>query len=282
MVPVDEVMEEFDIMFGGATKMVASKVEFIRDIIGQYVNTNLIERVEPDITVPRGVEVVTVPLVFDDIPEVMNGISDLIDEYGYTDNSTGLHVNISYPGFDDRLNPTKMAVLMDADFFQNLSPQIKRKVNRNKFMVRSDMVEPVSAFLRKTVGEGRYVVDLLAIEYIRGGDKALVESFEKFLAGSNEKFRSINFEGIFDADVTQRRVEFRFFGGRDYENRNEETINDITYISYVMLVSEDGFMQREYLSGIIKMLDRASIEVRNMDFSSLVNDIRYKNDLGLR
>ena len=280
--PWDNIKDELGLFFSGAMKVTSSKIDFIRNIINDYVPERVIESIKPDITVPKGIEVITVPLQFDDIADVMNGMADLIEVYGYTDGNTGLHVNISYPGFEDRVNPVKMMVLMDADFFQNLSPQFKRKVNVSKYPVRGDSVEPVTAFLRKRVGE-QHVVDLLAIEYLRTGYRGLIGIFEKFMIGNSDKFRSINFDHMFNADVQSRRVEFRFLGGQDYEFRTEEMINDIMYISYVMLMTNQDFQKEEYMRGILRMLDRAVDDVygdSGIDsFLGLADSIKSRNGI---
>lgn len=280
--PWDNIKDELGLFFSGAMKVTSSKIDFIRNIINDYVPERVIESIKPDITVPKGIEVITVPLQFDDIADVMNGMADLIEAYGYTDGNTGLHVNISYPGFEDRINPVKMMVLMDSDFFQNLSPQVKRKVNINKYPVRGDSLEPVTAFLRKRVGE-QHVVDLLAIEYLRTGYRGLIGTFEKFMIGNSDKFRSINFDHMFNADVQSRRIEFRFLGGQDYEFRTEEMINDIMYISYVMLMTNQDFQKEEYMRGILRMLDRAVDDVygdSGIDsFLGLVDSIKSRNGI---
>lgn len=251
-----------------------SKVEIVRDEFP--VNRRFINNILPDVTVPNGVEVITNPLSFIDAMNVMDETFEYIQRVGSTDHTTGLHVNISVSGDLDlsSINMVKMLVLLDTDFFQGLTKGAKKYI---KYPVRSEWVTPMTRVLSGNAGE--YLL-MLARAYAYNGAASLVREFESIVTKDNVKERAVNLKHLLNADVSQRRVEFRFLGGHNYEYRASEIENDILQFCYMMAAggSED-FLKREYLEGIVQILDRAARTTMIMgnrygSFSTLVNAVR--------
>jgi hypothetical protein len=69
---------------------------------------------EPDNPNDRGLEFVSPPLPIDEILSDLNKVKAWAKEYGcYTNDSTGLHINISVPGYSrENLDFVKLALLM--------------------------------------------------------------------------------------------------------------------------------------------------------------------------
>lgn len=252
-----------------------SKLEVVQKELG--IPKQFIDKIAPDMTVPNGVEVITKPLRWRDSMAVMGEVFSYIQKSGYTDNSTGLHVNISVGNKYniDSVNTAKMLVLMDVDFFQGLSRGVRDVV---KYPVRSDWVAPIFKFLKDTNGEA---IKRLAVAYARGDVDLFVETFERYVRDTNAKERAVNLRHLLNADVSQRRIEFRFFGGNaqaGYEFRYDEIQRDILQICYVIAASTDeSFLRREYLQGIVRVMDRATKETKidGMQFNSFSSVVNY-------
>lgn len=239
-----------------------TKVEIVA--AGIPVDSRYIDRVTPDITVPDGVEVITKPLRYEEILDVMDEMFQFIRKVGGTDNSTGMHLNVSIDnGLSlDKIDIVKMMMLMDVDFYQGRSRGSKKFM---KFPLRNQFVMPITDFLTSTSNRsGETPVEELARLYKFNGSRNFLDEFSKMVLRDNAKERAINLRHMLHADVSQRRIEFRFFGGADYERRFDEIQNDILFISYVMLVAMDPtFMREEYYRSVIRHLDRAARDVTN-------------------
>lgn len=253
-----------------------SKVDVVRSSLG--IPSNYIEQIIPDVTVPEGVEVVTKPLSYNDTMDIMERVFQFIQNNGNTDSSTGLHVNISTsPDIDlSSINFVKMMVLLDIDFFQGLSRGSQKFL---KYPVRSDWVTPIYQFLAADSG-----AKLLRLAEIYAFNKpdTFVRYFEESVRKDNEKKRAINLMHLLNVDASQRRVEFRFLGGVNYERRYEEIQNDILQFCYMMSAgASESFLQREYLEGIIRIMDRVTRSTpingeKFSSFSSLINFVRKR------
>lgn len=251
-----------------------SKVDVVKNRLN--IPKSMIQSIVPDISVPNGVEVITKPIPFADTLDVMEQIFSFIQQHGNTDTSTGLHVNISVGGDIDlsNINFVKMLVLLDVDFFQGLS---RGSLKYLKYPVRSDWVTPMYQYLSED--NGAKLLRLAEI-YAYNRPDTFVRSFEESVKSDNEKKRAVNLSHLLNADVEQRRVEFRFLGGANYETRFTEIKNDILQFCYMMAAGASPvFLQREYLEGIIRILDRVVRNtpvngVKYSSFSSLINAVR--------
>jgi len=252
-----------------------SKIELVRKELP--VDRQMIQAIMPDATVPNGVEVITKPLTFRDTVTTMNRVFEYIQKVGSTDNTTGLHINISVSGRFDltAVNFVKMMTLLDVEFFQGLT---KGSANYLKYPVRSEWVEPVFAFLKKNGGDA---IKFLARVYAYNGEASFLREFEHAVTSDNTKKRAVNLKHLLNADVSQRRVEFRFFGGTNrtgYEFRAEEIQHDILQLCYLISAAADEeFLRREYLQSVMRILDRATqtTMIDGMGFSSFSTLVNF-------
>lgn len=218
-----------------------TKIDVVEDSLP--VARSLIEGIVMDITVPDGVEVVTKPLPLDTTVNVMKQIFGYIPTVGSTTNSTGVHVNISLDSFSPtNFNAVKAIVLLDPDAHQYRWPE------------RGDYTKSVNNII-----ESQDVLLELADIYKNSGPASLISAFEKLILANATKLRSVNLTNFLSDGVSQkhRRIEYRFPGGAGYENRFGEIVNDMFFMCYVMLAGSSKMLQKEYLRGIIRVLDRA-------------------------
>ena len=222
-----------------------TKVDVVKESLP--INMSFVAGVVPDPTVPNGVEVVTKPISLRDTFQVMNTMFKYIDRVGGTSNSTGLHVNISLNEFDrGNFNAVKAVTLLDPDAYQT----------GRKYPMRDKQF--VDSIFKSLVRDD--VLSKLVRTYVDGGDRALIKTFERLMELTADKFYSVNLAHFFDEEtnVKDRRIEFRFVGGKNYHTRFDEIVNDIGHMCYVMLAgSSDDFLKKEYYRAVIRLLDRA-------------------------
>ena len=240
-----------------------TKIEIVRRT--HPIPPELLQGVVFDSSVPKGAELVTRPLRLSQLRSVMDVMANYIQEIGGTDRTTGLHVNISTKNND--FDPIKAITMLDLDFFQNMSPGSKV---RPKYDPRI-MVENISNMLGANAQQ-------FAMVYINYGEDALVARYEEVIRSiMSAKGYSVNLKHFFDAArVDEQRVEFRFFGGPNYERKTDELYDDILNVMYV--ISASGMVSnRDYKKQIIRLLDRGVRKKGLSDsFSGVVNMVRKK------
>jgi len=90
----------------------------------------------------------------------------------------------------------------------------------------------------------------------------------------------VNWTSMFNASGNSRRIEFRFFGGENYQNRMSDIMNDLMLISYILIVSSRKSHTQDHLKGLVKILDRASKKELDMDFTALIDEERNEIQSG--
>ena len=218
-----------------------------------------------DATVIRGVELITKPVDIKSIEKILDLMSDYIKKVGRTTKSTGLHVNISKG--KNKFNPVKAITMLDPEFFQGLTgnshvhPKYKPRF----------MVDSIVTILSDNL-------DKFALSYLKIGANGLIMMYEDILQSFLTKNYAINLSTLLrNPDIKSQRIEFRFFGGEDYEYRTNEIYNDILNTMYVIAISTDNQVgAKQYIQNIIRFLNRAAMATPNTDkdFSDTVNRVR--------
>ena len=205
-----------------------------------------------------GGELITKPLTFPEMITRMKEVFAFIREYGYTDDQTGMHVNISHKRFKtiERMDLLKMVVLLDPDYMQN--------EGLGKWKERNDMVRNLYRQLTPRF------IQSLAVYYTRHGISKVEEEMRNELI-QPQKFRSVNFTNSFGyVNAQERRIEYRLFGGSGYESRLNDASMDILFACYTVLAAMDeNFLRREYLEHLMKVLNRYSYAQYQMSFIEL-------------
>ncbi len=169
-----------------------------------------------------------------------------------TDDSTGLHINLSIEGKTrDDYDFLKMLILFDENYTANLFDRLE---NANTLDMRSGL----RARLRRLVGsdEPRRVV--------RGNDMkeilAELRAFGRHLFETFDKYYSINARpsGVF---------EFRGMGGQHYETKFDSIRKRVVNMAYLLKVgSDDTLMARDYVKKVFEMLDQGKFVHPDLGF----------------
>lgn len=236
--------------------------DFIDDVLNDSdnpwgVDPMHIYEVTTDASVSDGVEVITLPLNLDDTLENMENMFEHIRDVGYTSSNTGMHVNMSMKGLHfnrKTFNHTKMVMLMDEKYLID------------QFGIRNSnvdaMFENVSAQTLINVATARNTNDM-------------IERMEEDFIRQSHKFQTINFKNTFgdgamgmESLVEDRRIEFRFFGGDDYEKHYDKMEKQILRSAYMMMVAfSPTFGHKEYLKKMTQQLDRSFKKKFMMSFT---------------
>ena len=197
--------------------------------------------IEPDSSISAdgsdegGLEFVSPAL---DIPEAikqMQQVLEFIREYGYTNESTGLHINISVPDYDvDKLDYVKLAIFLGdkhvLEQFDRLSNHYcdgaYKKIGNKVQQMKGDELKAVMSKMK----EG---LTLAASKIIH--------------TGYTSKYTSIN--------TKEGYIEFRSPGG-DYLNKTpEELVNTALRMSLALRIATDETMyKQEYQKRLYKVL----------------------------
>lgn len=190
---------------------------------------------EPDDPNDQGLEFVSPPLPIDEILSDLNKVKKWAKEYGcYTNDSTGLHINISVPDYSrEKLDYVKLALLMGDKYVLDAfgragNTYTKSALDIIKKAVR-DRPEEAEALLNKMKGN----LDQLATKAIH--------------SGVTSKYTSIN--------TKDGHIEFRSPGG-DWLDQNFDQIEN-TLLRFTVAMSAalnpDAYRQ-EYLTKLYKLL----------------------------
>jgi hypothetical protein len=190
---------------------------------------------EPDNSGDRGLEFVSPPLPIDEILSDLNKVKAWAKEYGcYTNDSTGLHINISVPNYSrENLDFVKLALLMGDKYVLDAFGRSGNTYAKSALGIIKDAVrnkpEDAARLLDKMKGN----LDQLATKAIH--------------SGITQKYTSIN--------TKDGHIEFRSPGG-DWLDENFDKIEN-TLLRFTVAMSAalnpDAYRQ-EYLTKLYKLL----------------------------
>jgi hypothetical protein len=204
---------------------------------------------EPDDPNDQGLEFVSPPLPIDEILSDLNKVKAWAKEYGcYTNDSTGLHINISVPNYSrQNLDFVKLALLMGdkyvLDSFGRASnTYAKSALDIVKRHVR-DNPEGAEALLDKMKGN----LDQLATKAIH--------------SGITSKYTSIN--------TKDGHIEFRSPGGDWLDENFDKIENTLLRFTVAMSAALNPEMYRqEYLTKLYKLLSENNKDVDTIKYFS--------------
>ena len=158
-------------------------------------------KLEPDLSLgSNGCEIITGPLSYYDAKNYMIMILKFIQEYGYTTDKCSIHYNLSIKDKNlNDLNILKLILLTDEDEIYRVYPSRKNNVYAKS--------------IKKIIPYKEYDYNNIPIDVVRTS-----------LRLPSDKYYGINFLHINKGKEGQR-LEFRYVGGKDYENN----IGQITY-----------------------------------------------------
>ena len=190
---------------------------------------------EPDDPQDSGLEFVSPPLPIDDIMSDLNKVKVWADRMGcYTNDSTGLHINISVPDYDlDKLDFVKLALLMGDEY-------VLQQFGRVGNTYAKSAMGKVRDHVQKRPYEAKYLLDKMKGHMGELASKAIH-------SGSTEKYTSIN--------TKDGHIEFRSPGG-DWLGDNFDKIEN-TLLRFTVALSaamNPAAYREEYLKKLYKIL----------------------------
>jgi hypothetical protein len=233
---VDQVADEFGRMIGRPVNA-SSSYHGARREAGTYV-VEPDSSLDPDDSSDGGLEFVSPPLPVDQMFSDMEKIATWAAKQGaYTNDSTGLHINISVNGFSpDRLDYVKLALLMGDEYVLEKFGRMSNTYTKSAMSVIRDRVSMNPADAQKLLQQMKDHLGEIATKLIHDGQTS--------------KYTSINTKSGY--------IEFRSPGGdwlSDYAN-NRGKIED-TLLRFVVAldaaINPDKFRQ-EYLKKLYKLL----------------------------
>jgi hypothetical protein len=190
---------------------------------------------DPDNPGDRGLEFVSPPLPIDEILGDLNKVKAWAKEYGcYTNDSTGLHINISVPGYSrENLDFVKLALLMGDKYVLDAFGRTGNTYAKSAMGIIKDAVrnkpEDAARLLDKMKGN----LDQLATKAIH--------------SGITQKYTSIN--------TKDGHIEFRSPGGDWLDQNFDQIENTLLRFTVAMSAALNPDMYRqEYLTKLYKML----------------------------
>ena len=174
----------------------------------------------------------------------------LQSEGALTNNSTGLHITMSYnpqdgetvnhkPGTSEVIaNRVKMAVLLGDQYLLN---EFLRGSNT---YTKSQYKE-----LQNAIGE-------LKQESGTEGIKKAEAFLEKAI--SDDKFRAIHFKGQKDSNTNTNLIEFRIGGGEDYEQDFDKVFKATVRYATTMIAGHTDQYEGDYAKALSKLLNKAN------------------------
>jgi hypothetical protein len=193
---------------------------------------------DPDDRDAQGLEFVSPPLPIEELLSDLNKVKAWADKTGcYTNASTGLHINVSVPGWDgdmNKLDYVKLAVLLGDEFVLDSfgragNTYAKSAMGKIRSIIKQNPAKAEELLQRMKLG-----MDQLASKAIH--------------SGVTEKYTSINTKNGY--------IEFRSPGG-DWLNDNfAEIENTLRRFTVALSAAVDPEMYRqEYLKKLYKLLD---------------------------
>jgi hypothetical protein len=244
---------------GGGEVSIEDTANSFRDAVGRPIlastsyHSGRVERpstrnlqyiVEPDSSIDvddrddRGLEFVSPPLPIEELLSDLNKVKAWADRTGcYTNDSTGLHINVSVPGWTqgtDQLDYVKLALLLGDEFVLDSFGRLGNTYTKSAIGKIQSAVKQNPDRAKELMDKMKSGMDQLASKIIHGR--------------STEKYTSIN--------VKNGYIEFRSPGG-DWLNDNfaeiENTLRRFT-VAMSAAVDPEAYRQ-EYLKKLYKLLD---------------------------
>lgn len=170
--------------------------------------------------------------VFDDFKTFMknlNMVLKFIKENGYTNTSTGLHINISFKNSDIKVDVIKLNMLLEDEYLA-------------KLFGRED-----NTFTKTT---NKFIEQHLK-EHGKIYNNEDIKKVVNVIINTDEKNRTINISKLFNKGY----IEFRMIGGKNYEKELSTISYVIKRIIYVLYVSSDkNLALKEYKEKLGKFI----------------------------
>lgn len=207
-------------------------------------------KIEPDLSGGSNmVELVTGPMDYFEAKYYLVKIIKFIQDYGYTNEKASIHFNLSFNSESEKnlndLNCLKLILSIDEDEIYRVFPSRKGNV--------------YAKTVKKIIPFKEYDYNNISIDVIKNT-----------LRLPNDKYYGINFLHINNPKESQR-LEFRYIGGKDYQNNVGQLIYFLDKFIIYTYNSIDGTFNKD------EMIDLEEILTKNI--SNFKNLSKYDNFL---
>lgn len=219
-----------------------------------YTKWRIVEdtSIEGDDEEGAGLEIVSPPLPIED------GLDDLRNSFRFmsahnvtTNNTTGLHLNISIPDIEDKLDPLKLILFLGEG---HVLQTYDRKLNAYAREHGPDIIAAVT----QTGKIPNSAKDLKRI-----ASKAL----------SDAKYKTVNLGKLEDG-----YLEFRMAGNADYHKKFTKVATDIgRFLTVLELACDPEAEQREYAKKLVKLFNIGKDQERDDNTTSNLQDFFEKH-----
>ena len=220
-----------------------------------YTTTSWAVETDSSIEPDEGTGAELISPVFDSprsMLEEMRSLFDWSEKNFGTNNSTGLHVTMSWQGKKAEQNKLKMALLLGDEY---LLAEFGR--------------------LRNSYTKSQYRNVLKYAEGMKRGDAKSFKQFEEMLTKGIDtgKFNSIHFKGQKDNDSENNLVEFRIAGGTDYNTMYEKVVKAcVRYATIMKAGYEEDAFRKDYVNAVFRLLRKSQeIDPKKLKDLEVVN-----------
>jgi len=233
---VEDVADSFSAAVGRPAQARSDYHAYGQERPGPGKNFYVVEpdgSLQPDDTNDSGLEFVSPPLPIDDIMSDLKKVKAWADKTGcYTNDSTGLHINISVPNYSqDQLDYVKLALLMGDEYVLNNFGRAGNTYAKSAMGKIKGKVTPENA--KQILDKMKSGLDQLATKAIH--------------SGYTDKYTSIN--------TKDGHIEFRSPGGDWLDDNFDKIENTLMRFTVAMsaALNPEAYRQ-EYLKKLYKML----------------------------
>ena len=196
---------------------------------------------DPDDSNDQGLEFVSPPLPIEELLSDLNKVKAWADRTGcYTNDSTGLHINVSVPGWTqgtDQLDYVKLALLLGDEFVLDSFGRAGNTYAKSAMGKIVDIVRQRPDRAQLLMNSMKQGLDQLATRLVHGRQ--------------TEKYTSINIKNGY--------IEFRSPGGDWLNDKFPEIENTLRRFTVALSAAVDPAAYRqEYLKKLYKLLDVSS------------------------
>tara|TARA_R110001599_G_scaffold75912_1_gene207902 strand:- start:4264 stop:5559 length:1296 start_codon:yes stop_codon:yes gene_type:complete len=183
------------------TRALSKKIKIEEKAHSEFVPTENTYKLEPDNSGGTGmIELVTGPMKYPEAKLILAKTLRWIKENGYTNDRSSIHINLAFdleklgPKFDMKLlDIGKFVLSFDEDAIFKLFPDRKDSVYSKSIK----FVMPINGMTQRSPGK----LDWKNYQF------------------ANEKYYGVNF-----TKIPKNYIEFRYLGGKDYENKYPEIL----------------------------------------------------------
>lgn len=242
----------------------------IRRLFKEIVVANdLHHNVYPVLEADGQIEIITEePVSGSEIENHYNQMKDIIEllvsRGFYTASNSGLHMSISYKNGSTGINKQKFALLSD---IYNITETDTNAIR--------DYVKNIFHFMEEN--EHKLLTTLLRSDDNESISQYVIDHVEDSISRvSSEKFQGINFSSY---DSMQGRIELRFFGGVDYEDRLDEYYDTLIKFMYILKIASDDTHDKNYYQALNRIVQKAFKKSYNVTIDEARRNIKFNSSL---